>query len=346
MNGGVRVTARMAWLLTVVAAGSANDGSMTGMAVVMDHSGRIHWLWRVPVPRGNMTRASDFALQANGHLTMFLPGLDTFAERDLAGNLVREWTDPAASWGADGHEFRILPNGNALMIGHEKAVLDLSTTHLGGPEEAEVDVSTVDEIVPDGRVVSHLSLYPAAGPDEAMAYIRDERGGIEFAHANSFDFTEDGHLLVSLLLTSSVLKVDRSTGEVLWRLGGTRSDFRFVDDPLDGFRGVHSVQALPGNHLLLFDNGLAGDRSGSRVVEYRLDEAAGTATRVWEYRHDPDILCMAAGSVRRLPGGDTLVGWSPEGLVERVHPDGTLAWAGQGAYFYRAAFAERLFPVP
>jgi hypothetical protein len=63
----------------------------------------------------------------------------------------------------------------------------------------------------------------------------------------------------------------------------------------------------------------------SRAVEYRIDEAAQTATHVWEYRHVPDICAAVGGSAQRLAGDDTLIAWGTAGVATEVDPLGVVA---------------------
>ena len=70
----------------------------------------------------------------------------------------------------------------------------------------------------------------------------------------------------------------------------------------------------------MFDNGNerpeAEGGEYSRALELRLDDAAGRAVKVWEYRPDPDIYARALGSAYRLNNGNTLVNF---GLRETPH---------------------------
>ena len=47
----------------------------------------------------------------------------------------------------------------------------------------------------------------------------------DYFHINSVNLDTDGNLLISGRRTSTVYKVDRQTGNVIWRLGGKESDF-------------------------------------------------------------------------------------------------------------------------
>jgi hypothetical protein len=55
---------------------------------------------------------------------------------------------------------------------------------------------------------------------------------------------EDGNLVVSHRHLSEATKIDRQTGEVLWRLGGAHDQFTWVNDGLDGFRNQHDVNLI------------------------------------------------------------------------------------------------------
>ncbi len=145
---------------------------------------------------------------------------------------------------------------------------------------------------------------------------------------NAIDFDDDGQILLSSRLLSEVTKIDKNTGEIIWRLGGNHSDYTFVNDELNGFRNQHAISSLGNRHYLLFDNGDLHNPPVSRAVEYELDPNKMTATLVWEYREKPDIFSHYMGNTQRLPNGNTLINWaigsSPK--LTEVRPDGTKAF--------------------
>src|SRR2546426_3251407 len=102
-----------------------------------------------------------------------------------------------------------------------------------------------------------------------------------------------------------ITKIDRRTGELIWRLGGRNNQFAIVDDPLGGFSSQHSVRVLDNGNLLLYDNGLRHTPPESRAVEYRLDVSTRTATMVWQYRRVPAVFTPFLGSVQRFQNGNT-----------------------------------------
>ena len=48
----------------------------------------------------------------------------------------------------------------------------------------------------------------------------------DYFHVNSIELAGDGDLIVSARNTWAIYKISRRTGEVLWRLGGKKSDFQ------------------------------------------------------------------------------------------------------------------------
>jgi hypothetical protein len=72
-----------------------------------------------------------------------------------------------------------------------------------------------------------------------------------------------------------------------------------------------------------------------------------TATRVWQFYHDPPVFSTAMGSVQRMPNGNTVIGWGatfnapimPTPGMTEVTPDGKTIFEfllGQGIFSYRA----------
>ncbi len=132
-------------------------------------------------------------------------------------------------------------------------------------------------------------------------------------------------------LYSTLVKVDRATGEMLWMFGQHR-DFTSTGEDV-WYRQGHSPTRLPDGNLLVFDNG-GPEREHSRVIEYTLDETAMTAEIVWEYPGDLEDPWKNdnGGSATRLDNGNTFVVTGtifPELVPTRlfeVTPDLTKAW--------------------
>lgn len=144
--------------------------------------------------------------------------------------------------------------------------------------------------------------------------------GADWTHANGlvYDAADDSYV-ISLYFTEQLVKIDRATGDTVWILGGLGSDFTFTDD--DAFGPQHAPELTEGG-LRVFDN--RGISDGSRLVEYSLDEDAGTATNTWSWAYPGGAWTPVLGDVHRFDDGSALGSWGLTGHVTLVSPDGEL----------------------
>jgi hypothetical protein len=296
--------------------------------------------------------AYDLKDQPDGTITYQAPTTTPGRTGDMLVSLDEQWR-PVAAYetvgltDTDPHDSLLLPDGTRWQQAYE-------------PDGHGKLDSVIQEIGPDGQ---ELFRWSSTGlQDESVVPAPFAGGPWDYAHLNSFQLLPDGDLLASFRHLSAVLRIATyahdgyTPGEVEWRLGGRDSDFTFVDDPYGGPCAQHTASLLPNGHVLVFDDGsgpVAGNlcvdqadahgptvaRPQSRVAEYALDPAAGTATLVWSYA-PPGWYTWFMGSARRLANGDTLVGWADEtrALSTEVAPDGTLLWQ------LRAVDADAIFP--
>jgi hypothetical protein len=346
--------------VTITTTGTGGSGlnltsmSFGGSAIGLgfDSAGVIRW-YRL-VDRADAV-IGDLKQQPNGNLTLYVgsstgsqkvPGY--FIEVTPAGDSVRAFTVAEPRY-LDGHELWITTGSNAQerihLFSYDHRVTDL--TSMGGDADASLAGHQLLRLHPDGSTEfewnawDHLTLDewiepPIPGPIEPP----------DFDHPNSIDFDRDGHYVASFRHLGQVLKVDAENGAILWRLGGLRSDFTFVNDPLNGFSAQHSARVLPNGNLLLFDNGTRHQPPESRAVEYALDTEAKTATLVWQFRHAPRIYATFTGSVQRLVSGNTLIGYAWVAHATEVTPDGSVAWEADVAVDGSPPLLYRLLRVP
>jgi hypothetical protein len=122
-----------------------------------------------------------------------------------------------------------------------------------------------------------------------------------------------------------ITKINRETGEIIWRWGGKNNQFTFVGDT-NKFYKQHCIRVLPNGNYLLFDNGNDRTLQYSRACEFKMDEEAKTVQLVWEYSKNPPIFSEFMGSVQRLDNGNTVIGWGSNLKVAgtEVTPNGDI----------------------
>jgi hypothetical protein len=247
--------------------------------------------------------ARDFKLQKNGMITWA-----TFNGVDKNFNNPRTYFTVNGYLTYD-HELQILADGTYFLIGDINETVDMSRYVAGGNPAALVwdyaiqQFTPADELIFQWRAWDHMDIL------SQQQFIDLTAAALDFPHMNSIDVDDDGHILLSSRNNSECTKINRDTGDVIWRLGGTHSTLTFVNDPLNGPRNQHSFRAVGRRHYLLFDNGNLHSPPVSRAVEYAVDPVAKTATLVWQFRDTPDKYAYYAGNVQRLTNGNTHINW-------------------------------------
>ena len=224
---------------------------------------------------------------------------------------------------ADLHEILITSRNTALITIYNEIRADL--TRVGGAVDARLVEGIIQEIdIPSGRVLFewHSLDHIALEESSELAVTRD--GNVDYFHLNSIGVDSDGHLLVSARHTSAVYKLHRRTGQVIWRLGGTRSDFTLGPGVSFGYQ--HDARRHSDGTLTIFDNAasLPTQRTASRPLRLRLDPSAKTAMLARDYP-TPDVrTSWAMGNAQQVADGGLFVGWGTFPGFSEVGPDGVL----------------------
>ena len=258
--------------------------------------------------------------------------------RPDGAEVVEQWTPSLPpEWNSvrtDAHELWVFEDGSTLQSIRGNRLEDLSG--IGGLVEGRVSATGVQERDANGVVTAEWTAFDSIDltllPVDVLAQLNDEEP-FWAAHINSVE-PVDGGWILSLRSPGEVVRVDRSSGDVVWRLGGPRSDFTFVDDPRGGFFGQHSARWLGDDQLALFDNRINFDSvpvGHARMVVYQLDFDAMTASLILSHEAAGAGGADFAGLVTRLPNGDFIVGWgstqrlgdgSKAPIATRLGPDG------------------------
>ena len=230
----------------------------------------------------------------------------------------------------DLHEFVLTPQGSALFIcfntvaGEVPTMRGLANGYVTEGVIQEVDVAT-GRVLFEWHSADHVSelesfLPMAKGPTEPYDYF----------HANSIDVAADGSLLLSARHTWAVYKIDRGSGAILWRLGGSRSDFRL--GPGVRFAWQHDARWQPDGTMTIFDDGADGPppqfEAASRGILLDLDMQTMNATLLREWVHPAGVLSSSQGSFRILPNGDGFLGWGNVARFSEFNQGGQILFDG------------------
>ena len=222
----------------------------------------------------------------------------------------------------DHHEFLITPQETALITIYGSTRMDLSP--VGGSKDGRVLDGIVQEIdIESGEVIFEWHSLEHVGPEESyLEPPENPRMSFDYFHINSIDVDHDSNLLVSARKTFTVYKIDRQSGEILWRLGGKKSSFEM--GPGTRTRYQHDARRQPDGTITIFDNGSLYMIYPSYGIVLELDEDEMSATLVRRYPHPARRHVATMGNMQVLPNDNIFIGWGSNPLFSEFSTDGEL----------------------
>jgi hypothetical protein len=298
-----------------------------GGSLMLDDRGEVVWFRPL---QGTYGRAHDFKVQSYRGKTV-LTWMDGVNEYVIFDDSYSEIARIKAGHGYNGdhHEFLISPQDTALITIYAEVPWDLSP--FGGPKDGQVWDGIAQEIdIETGEVLFEWHSLDHVGLDETHATpSQDGRPGFDYFHINSIEVDHDDNLLISARETFAVYKIDRNSGEVMWRLGGKKSDFEM--GPGTPFAYQHDARRQSDGTLTIFDNGTTVFHNNvpeaieeSRGIVVELDEERMTAKLVRQYNHPDKQYAHAAGNVQVLSNSNVFIGWGRALAFSEFSKDGKL----------------------
>jgi arylsulfotransferase ASST/Ig-like domain-containing protein len=300
---------------------------------ILDNQGRP--VWFLPPPGNRL--ASDFRVQTYQGQPVLTwvqgpvfedtqPGATTDYICDSTYRVIAT-VHAGNGYNADEHEFQLTPQNTALITVFDLVPTDLSS--VGGPVNGmvleggaqEIDVATGNVLL-DWHSLDHVALSESYNPAPTSAGTP-----YDYFHINSVKLDTDGNILISSRYTKTVFKINRTTGAVIWRLGGKKSDFTLgAGLP---FSWQHDAEAVDSSTIRIFDNesdGGAPAMASSRIIWVTHDDTQMTASVSRSIEHPAGLLAPAEGNAQSLPNGDTFVDWGVLGRYSEFDPNGVLLY--------------------
>ena len=254
----------------------------------------------------------------SGDVLWFNPPPGQFEIHRLNGGLVRVLRPVGLP--SDGHDLRFASNGDHLVA---SGILQdhVDTSAYGGSSDATVKQAELQEVSPSGQLVWDWKTQDHISLAETGRWWPSAVGfGYDLVHWNSIQPAGNGSVIASFRHLDAVYKIDKSTGAIVWKLGGTSrpESLSVIGDPRPyTFGGQHDARLLGDGTVTVFDN-RTDLNSRPRAVRFRIDETRRD-------RHAP--------AVDQRPGRPALrllrLGTAPQqrGLADRLgqatnHPIG------------------------
>jgi hypothetical protein len=267
----------------------------------------------------------------------------------------------------DLHELLQLPNGDRMELATPTVNCGTDTTlcPFGQPGFFQADLANgvtnhsyvdciVQEVGPSGNLVWSWDAKDHVNFRENRIQNAVTIGSQQYAdvyHCNSIDVDPSGKdVMVSLRDTSAVYDINRSTGTIKWKLGGTTTGLTdgepslAITDPEVTISGQHDARfqssSVPsGTDVSLFDdhtncpppsNSTCPAPGPARAVQYHIayTPTSGTAMRTFNYPAPDGNPSVATGSFRRYnSSNDNVIDWGFHGanpeMMREVDAAGT-----------------------
>jgi hypothetical protein len=226
---------------------------------------------------------------------------------------------------ADLHDFRITPQGTALLTVFNPIECNLSA--YGGPSNGSVTDAIIQELdLETGLVRREWHSLDHVSPSESYsaAYPADGPWPYDYFHVNSIDPLSGERLLISARNTSALYELSTATGQVLTRISGKHSNVHVAGGAATAYQ--HDATMLANGTISVFDNGGSPKvHSQSRGLIVGISPGSQTETVLAQFDHPtPPLSSSSQGSVQVLENGSVFVGWGAEPFFSEFNSAGQL----------------------
>jgi hypothetical protein len=210
----------------------------------------------------------------------------------------------------EGHDFYLIDANHYIASNYElKLVHNIPQELNPHPQGSKVIASHIQE-VKNGVVL--LDWYSTNYPE---LYALSEEGNNDYAnlvsqqpdyaHFNSVDIDpKDGNLVCSFRNLSTILKIDRNNGNIIWKLSGKADEFGLTDYQKTSYQ--HYVRFTQDGYISIFDNNLRDKKS--RVLKLKIDEI-NKKLIAWHEYIVPGHYSEICGSAMNLENEVFVIGW-------------------------------------
>jgi hypothetical protein len=231
---------------------------------------------------------------------------------------------------ADVHEFIITKRNTALFTAVKQVPANLSP--YGGPVDGYFDNYSIQEVDLDtGKLIFFWDVLSHVNPADSMVPASSATSSNNIwdcFHVNSVEEGPNNTLLISMRNMWAIYNIDKKTGNIIWQLGGKKSNFTFSTNAR--FSWQHDARHRSGNRVSLFDDACCASSTSppdgqARGLILKLDFQHMTAKVDRTYYHDPALFVPSQGNVQELYNGNQLVGWGQEPYVSEFRNVGNTA---------------------
>lgn len=318
---------------------------------IYDNDGQLVWSGACEYGNRNVFDFKPVVIDGDYHLTFFVSGnnrepgeipADRVKEAGVMMNSAYQEIARVHQVGfkmLDVHEFTVQPNGKTALIS-TTYLKEVNATEIGQGARAilvygfqEVDIKT-GELVFDWDPLENGIMLNESCDATGM---KGDIGWWDYFHLNSVDKFANGDYLVSGRHTSTIYRISKDSGQVVWRLGGNMSDFTMDADVPFYWQHHVQIRAEIATEIVIsvFDNAgedidrnLAIPQSRSIGKIITLNTLAMTAKILRKFPRPDGHRSTKLGSLQTL-GSDprtanVFIDWAEKGFISEYAADDTL----------------------
>lgn len=248
----------------------------------------------------------DFKYQPTGELTYNIYSVNSYG-MDNSGIPTRQYIIPDG-FAIDIHELQVLEDSSYYLLGKEHLTIDMSQYVANGDTAALLIANTIHHMNANDNEIWRWRSFDHYDITDVDDFIDLTHHQLDWTHCNAIEIDKDGNILLSTRNFNEITKINRQSGDIIWRFGGKKNQFQFQNDNR-GFSRQHDVRRFSNGHLAFFDNGKYLIPAYSSFVEYILDEQDLIARLVRRYSRNETVFTASRGGAQELSNGHTLISW-------------------------------------
>lgn len=259
------------------------------------------------------------------------------------------------------HDFMKMPDGSYLTSGYKYR----DEPNLLNPSvQTKVRYNTLIQYSKGRQILWSWDEKDHVPAENIWAIYGAQDMNIAGTHLNAFDYNaKDDAIMISCRHNSSIIKVDKKTGKLIYTLGlyGNKEKAAGIVPP---FLHQHGMSVLPGGRFLLYDNN-AGEVVNPgvtypRVMIIQEPKKGNEVNKVWEFecvsKRFPRGIFGKGGYAAPLPNENILVCMGGANYIFEVTPAKEVIWEcsfekhnsatgnWDGFINYRSSYASSLYP--
>ena len=213
----------------------------------------------------------------------------------------------------ENHQFTMLGENHYLLTAYAGRYVDNIPDSLPHSNIESRVVGAIIQEVKDNQVIfewdstDHPELYElsTAGND----FYNTEAYWADYAHINSVILDNDQNFICSFRNLDTVIKIDRITGDILWKLGGKADEFGLTD--AQKFSKQHDARITSDGYITIFNNGNLENSftdGHTSIIKIKLDESAKTVLDYQSFSVNGQF-SSHMGSAQEVDHSKFVVGW-------------------------------------